>query len=72
MPVHHTLVIQSKSPRTAENTAKKALHKIFNKWGFKITIDAGLIRTDFLDVELNLTNKHTFHLENEFEYPICE
>ena len=25
------------------------LHKIFNKLGFKITIDAGLIQTDFLE-----------------------
>merc|ERR1712240_18009 len=49
-------VIQSKSPRTAENTAK-TLHKIFNKWGFKITIETGLIQTDFLDIELNLPNK---------------
>ena len=31
-------VIQSKSPRTAENTAK-GLHRTFHKWGFKITID---------------------------------
>ena len=49
-------VIQSKSPRTAENTAK-TLHRIFNKWGFKITIETGLIQTDFLDIELNLPNK---------------
>ena len=35
-------VIQSKSPRIAENTTK-SLHNFFNKWGFKITIDAGLI-----------------------------
>ena len=48
--------MQSKSPITAENTAK-ALHKVFNKWGFKITIDAGLTQTDFLDIDLNLTNK---------------
>ena len=45
-------VIQSKSPRTAENTAK-ALHRIFNKWGFK----TDLIQTDFLDIELNLPNR---------------
>ena len=36
-------VIQSKSPRTAETTTK-TLHKIFNKWGFKITIYAGHYR----------------------------
>ena len=35
-------VIQSKSLRTAENTAK-ALHRIFKKLGFKITIYTGLI-----------------------------
>ena len=35
-------VIRSKSPRTAESTAK-ALHRIINKWGLKITTETGLI-----------------------------
>ena len=45
-------IIQSKSPRTTENTST-ALRKIFNKWSLKIAIEAGLIQIDFLDVHLN-------------------
>jgi len=42
--------------KTAESTTKE-LHKFFNKCGFKITVDAGLIQTDFLDIKLNLPNR---------------
>ena len=52
-------VIQSKTPRSAEITSK-SLRKIFAKWGFKITVEAGLIQTDFLDIELNLNSKTYF------------
>ena len=49
-------VIQSKSPRSAEITSK-ALQKMFDKWGFKITVEAGLKLTDFINIELNLNTK---------------
>ena len=46
----------AKSYRAVENTAK-ALHKVFNKLGFKMIIDTDLIQKEFLDIKLNLTNK---------------
>ena len=49
-------MIQSKSPRSAETTLK-SLRKVFAKWGFKITVEAELTQTDFLDIELNLNSK---------------
>ena len=33
------------------------LHRTFNKYVFKITIDTGLIQTEFLDIVLNLPNQ---------------
>ena len=52
-------VIQSKSPRSAETTLK-ALRNLFNKWGFKIGVEAGQIETDFLDIEVNLITETYF------------
>ena len=40
-------MIQSKTPRSAETTSK-SLRKMFAKWGFKITVEAGQKQTDFL------------------------
>ena len=48
-------IIRSKSPRSAENTAKY-LFKLFKQNGFKITIESGLFQTDFLDVSFNISN----------------
>ena len=39
-------MIRSKSPRSAENTAKYLI-KLFKQNGFKITIESGLFQTDF-------------------------
>ena len=49
-------VIQFKLLKTAKNTAK-SLHRVFNKLGFKITIDTVLIQKDLLNIELNLPNR---------------
>ena len=46
-------IIRSKSPRSAENTAKYLI-KLFKQNGFKITIESGLFQTDFLDVSFNI------------------
>ena len=48
-------VIRSKSPRTAENTTKKII-KLFKNFDFKITVESGLIQTNFLDVSFNILN----------------
>ena len=48
-------IIRSKSPRSAENTAKYLI-KLFKQNGFKITIESGLFQTDFLDVSFNILN----------------
>ena len=48
-------VIRSKSPRTAENTTKKLI-KLFKNFDFKITVESGLIQTNFLDVSFNILN----------------
>ena len=59
-------MIQSKTPRNAEITLKSP-RKIFAKWGFKITVEAGLKQTDFLDIELNRNTKTYFPLKkNKF------
>ena len=42
-------ILRSKSPRTAENATKKLI-KLFKKFDFKITVESGLIQTDFLDL----------------------
>ena len=57
----------------------KGLHRTFNKWGFKTTIDAGLIQTDFLDIKLNLPNgtyipfrklnSHILYVSNKSSHP---
>ena len=48
-------IIRSKSPRSAENTAKYLI-KLFKQNGFKITTETGLFQTDFLDVSFNILN----------------
>ena len=48
-------ILRSKSPRTAENATKKLI-KLFKKFDFKITVESGLIQTDFLDVSFNILN----------------
>ena len=52
-------VTQSKIPRSAKVTSK-SLRKIFAKWGFIITVEAGLKQTGFPDIELNLDTKTHF------------
>ena len=53
-----TMALQSYSLNCQEpQKTREEPHKIFYKWGFKITIDAGLIQTDILDIELNLPNR---------------
>ena len=48
-------VIRSKFPRTAENTTKKLI-KLFKNFDFKITVESGLVQTNFLDVSFNILN----------------
>ena len=48
-------IIRSKSPRSAENTAKYLI-KLFKQNGFKIITESGFFQTNFLDVSFNMLN----------------
>ena len=50
-----TGVIRSKSPRTARNVTKKLI-KLFKKFDLKITVEYGLVQTNFLDIFFNILN----------------
>ena len=49
-----SLMVIRKIPDVQLERLKKNLHKTFNEEGFKITIDMGLEKAEFLDIELDL------------------
>ena len=61
-------VIWSKSLKTVENTTKKLI-KLFKKCDFKITVESGLVQTNFLNVSFNILNSR-YHPYNKPNSPI--
>ena len=71
-------ILRSKSPITAENATKKLI-KLFQKFYFKITVESGLIQTNFLDVSFyilnssyrpyNKPNSLILHVNNNSNHP---
>ena len=59
-PNHEVYLESNDLFKTLENTRKKTI-KLFNKIGFKITIDIGTTTSNFLDETLNLTDDDTNH-----------
>ena len=48
-------IVETKSGLVIERLSKR-LRKVFSRFHLQITIDSNLVRTDFLDVELDLRN----------------
>ena len=48
-------IVETKSGPIIERLSKR-LRKVFNRFGLEITIESNLVKTDFLDVELDLRN----------------
>ena len=53
-------------------TTSKSLRKIYDIWDFKITGEAGLKQTDFLNIELNLNTKTYFPFKTINSRILCK
>ena len=68
-----------KKSKCENERAAKSIRKIFQNHGFKITVEANLIQTDYLDITLNLSNNtyapfrkensHIRYVNNQSNHP---